>query len=142
MPRPASATFPFQRTFAIPAVGACPLTFTGHKTFCRQQHLGGALVGQDSRSVNSRYKGTSIHEMTSDYRTPGSHVSAVPGDRIGEDSVMQHEVTLGDRRRFTVQAPWGYTHLQPADVPLPSRSTDTRIGNFQTTVLGARNAVR
>ena len=50
-----------------------------------------------------------------------------------------HEVTLGDRRRFTVQAPWGYTHMtgDEANAGNP-RPVDTRKANYQTTALRQR----
>ena len=76
-----------------------------------------------------------MHEVTTDYRTPGSHLHAFPGSSIGNDTMM-HEVSLGDRRRLTVQRPWGYTHMNHAAEPVPPRPADTRAVNFSTNVLG------
>ena len=129
------STYPFARTFANPGVGACPLTFAGHSTVCRQQHLGGALVGRDSRSMTTRFRGTPMHEVSTEYRTPGSHLHAFPSSSIGNDTLM-HQVDLGDRRRLTVQQPWGYTHMNHAAEPVALRPTDTRSVNFSTNVLG------
>ena len=133
--RDAISTFPFQRTFDNNSVGACPLDFAGQQTFCRQQHMGGAIIGQDSRSMTTRFRGGPLHEIEVDYRNPGMHVSALPGERIGDDAYM-HEVQLGDRRRMTVQQPWGYSNFAGGGEPLPSRPTDTRSANYTTSVLG------
>ena len=133
--RDAISLYPFQRTFAIPGVGACPLAFDGHKTFCRQQHMGGALVAQDSRSMTTRFRGGPMHEVESPWISRGSHVGATPAKSVAEDGVLR-EVTLGDRRRLTVQRPWAWTHFCAGEAPAP-RPQDTRGANFQPAVLGA-----
>ena len=142
------SSFPFQRTFVTPVGGKtayCPLDFAGTptspfdsagaKTFCRQQHMGGALIDRAARSVGTRFRGAPLHEVETPYLAPRLQVNAFPGCLVDNDTAM-HQVTIArDRRRLTVQRPWGYTHQLGAE-PAAPRPVDTRGANFTTTTLG------
>ena len=131
--RDAMSLYPYQRTFAIQGVGACPLSFGPNKTFCRQQHVGGVLVAQDSRSATTRFRGGPLHEVESRWLAPGGHVGRTPDTSVVGDGLL-HEVVLGDRRRMTVQRPWAFSHMVSGEAPAP-RALDTRGSNFQTSIL-------